>query len=125
VGNAQLGEAAIRYDNGQCNGFFFISDFNFQGNPYELQVQRGVSDIVAIQGGNPTFTDLVSGTLHIGNGNLTGVTVFTPTTPPPTVPGAGLGAAAWQRLARRARGSQKVENAPRVTGAYASPGSRS
>jgi hypothetical protein len=89
LGDAQFGEAAIQYNNGQFNGFFFISDFIFENNPYELQVQGGVFGIVAIQGGFPTFNNLVSGTLNIGNGNLTGVSVFTPSVlppPPPTVP---------------------------------------
>jgi hypothetical protein len=31
-------EAAIQYNSGAFNGFFYISDFMFQGNPYELSL---------------------------------------------------------------------------------------
>ncbi len=52
-----------------------MSDFTFQGNPYELQVQGGQFDIVAVVGGNPTFNPLVNGHVNIG---LTNEQPFTP-----------------------------------------------
>lgn len=72
-------EAAIQYNNGQFNGFFYISDFTFQGSPFELQIQGGVFDVVALDAnGNPTFTNLISGHINVGNSSLTDVAAFTP-----------------------------------------------
>jgi hypothetical protein len=78
--------AAIQYNNGVFNGFFYISDFMFQGNPYELSIQGGTIGIVPIVGGYPTFSSKVNGTLNIGNGNLSDISVFTPAQTPPPVP---------------------------------------
>jgi PEP-CTERM motif len=71
-------EAAIQYNNGAFNGLFYISDFTFQGNPYELQIQGGSFDIVPIIGGNPGFNSLVNG--HV-NFTLTNEQPFTPVAP--------------------------------------------
>lgn len=79
-------EAAIQYNNGSFNGFFYVSDFMFQGNPYELSIQGGTFTIVPIVGGFPTFSSKVNGTLNIGNGNLSNISVFTPGQTPPPVP---------------------------------------
>jgi hypothetical protein len=85
LGNAQLGEAAIQLT--MVNSTDFSSYRTLTSRVILTNYRcRGSFDIVAIQGGKSTFTDLVPGTLHIGNGNLTGVTFFTPTTQPPTVP---------------------------------------
>lgn len=83
--DALSGNAAIQYNNGNFNGFFYFSDFTFQGNPYELQMQGGVFNIVAIVGGFPQFSNFVSGTLNIGNNNLR-TAVYVPGTPAPPVP---------------------------------------
>jgi hypothetical protein len=74
-------EAAIQYNNGNFNGFFYISDFLFQGNPYELSLQGGTLAIVPLVGGFPGFNSLVNGHLNIGNNSLADISVFTPTSP--------------------------------------------
>jgi hypothetical protein len=79
-------EAAIQYNNGAFNGFFYISDFMFAGNPYELSIQGGTIAIYPIMGGLPGFNSLVNGTLNIGTGNLNGIMVYIPAQPPPPVP---------------------------------------
>jgi hypothetical protein len=53
--------AAIQYNNGNFNGLFYISDFTYLGNPYELQIQGGSLSIVPIVNGNPTFNPVVNG----------------------------------------------------------------
>jgi hypothetical protein len=68
-------EAAIQYNNGAFNGFFYISDFSFLGSPYELQIQGTSFDVVAIVNGFPTFTHLINGRLNTG---LADITAFTP-----------------------------------------------
>jgi hypothetical protein len=72
-------EAAIQYHNGVFNGLFYISDFTFQGNPYELNIQGGSFSIVPIVNGFPTFSHLVNG--HI-NFALSNQQPFTPTVTP-------------------------------------------
>ena len=79
-------EAAIQYNNGAFNGFFYNSDFMFGGNPYELSLQGGTIAIYPIVGGFPGFNGLVNGTLNIGNGNLSDIMSYTPTEMPPPVP---------------------------------------
>jgi len=71
-------EAAIQYNNGQFNGFFYVSDFTFQGSPFELQIQGSVFDVVPIVNGNPTFTHLINGHINVGDNSLTDVLAFTP-----------------------------------------------
>ena len=71
-------EAAIQYNNGAFNGLFYISDFTFNGNPYELQIQGGSLSIVPIVNGNPTFNSLVNGFVQ---GPLFNVQPFTPVAP--------------------------------------------
>jgi hypothetical protein len=89
-------EAAIQYNNGAFNGFFYVSDFMFQGNPYELTLQGSVLAIVPIVGGFPQITNhRVNARLNVGDANLTDITVFTPAqaqTPEPAT-GALLGIA--------------------------------
>lgn len=82
-------EAAIQYNNGKFNGFFYISDFMFQGNPYELSMQGGTFGIVAIVGGFPTFNNLVSGFVNIGDSSLRNITPFTPPPAPTPEPATG------------------------------------
>jgi hypothetical protein len=90
-------EAAIQYNNGAFNGFFYISDFMFQGNPYELSLEGGTLAIYPIVNGFPGFNSLVNGTLNIGNGNLSDVSVFTPPVPEP----ATGGLRSWVAIHRR------------------------
>ena len=82
-------DAAIQYNNGHFNGFFYISDFTFQGKPYELSLQGGTFGIVPIVGGNPGFNNLVSGFVNIGDGSLSNITVFTPPQAPTPEPATG------------------------------------
>jgi hypothetical protein len=76
-------EAAIQYNNGQFNGLFYISDFNYLGNPYELQIQGGSLSIVPIIDGNPAFNSLVNGFVDF---SLSNVQTFTPVVSMPGVP---------------------------------------
>ncbi len=82
LGSAQIQfptqEAAIQYNNGHFNGFFYISDFTFMGSPFELQIQGASFDVVPIVGGNPTFTHLINGHINVGDASLTNVADFTP-----------------------------------------------
>jgi hypothetical protein len=71
-------QAAIQYNNGAFNGLFYISDFTFNGNPYELQIQGGSLSIVPIINGNPSFNSLVNGFV---SSSLTNVQPFTPVAP--------------------------------------------
>jgi PEP-CTERM motif len=71
-------EAAIQYNNGVFAGLFYISDFTFNGNPYELQIQGGSLSIVPIINGNPGFNSLVNGFVQ---GPLFNVQPFTPVAP--------------------------------------------
>ena len=80
-------EAAVQYNNGNFNGFSYISDFTFtDGKPYELSLSGGTLTIQALVGGNPNFINLVSGYVNIGNSSLTNISPFTPvsTTPEPS-----------------------------------------
>jgi hypothetical protein len=79
LSDALGGNAAIQYKNGAFNGFFFVSDFTFQNNPYELNMQGGVFNIRLLgANGFPTGNNLVNGHLNIGNNNLTNLTAYTP-----------------------------------------------
>jgi len=111
LAGAQLGQAGIQYNNGVFAGLFYISDFNYLGNPYELQIQGGSLDIVPIVNGFPAFQPLVSGFV---SGPLTNEQSYTP--PPPTIGGvpepstwammilgfAGIGFMAYRRKSKPA-----------------------
>ena len=71
-------EAAIQYNNGAFAGLVYISDFTFNGSPYELQIQGGSLSIVPIMNGNPRFNSLVNGFVQ---GPLFNVQPFTPVAP--------------------------------------------
>ena len=100
--------AAIQYNNGNFNGLYLISDFTYLGNPYELQIQGGTLDIVAIVNGFPTFNNLVNGFVDF---SLSNVQPYTPP-PPPGAPepatwammlvGLSLAGAALRRSKARA-----------------------
>lgn len=112
LADAQFGAAAIQYNNGVFVGLFYVSDFNYLGNPYELQIQGGSLDIVPIVNGFPTFQHLVNGFV---SGPLTNEQSYT--LPPPTVSGvpepstwammilgfAGVGFMAYRRRSQAMR----------------------
>jgi hypothetical protein len=99
-------EAAIQYHNGSFNGLFYISDFTFNGHPYELQIQGGSLSIVPIINGNPGFNSLVNGFVNFSLSNVQPFTPVTPGVPEPStwammlIGFAGLGFAFTGRGAR-------------------------
>lgn len=108
LSHANSGAAAIQYNNGAFNGFFFDANFTFQGNQYDLNVQGGVFSVRLVDPstGFPTGQNLVNGTLNIGNANLTNVRTFEPTIVPEPSALASLAIAgvATLGLARRRHG---------------------
>lgn len=96
--------AAIQYKNGVFNGFFFVTDFIYQGNPYRFDDEGGTWSIKLLDhlGGSPVplTSAKVSGKLNF---SLTNVQPFTPA-PVPVPPtllllGSGLlGLAGWRRF---------------------------
>jgi hypothetical protein len=78
LADAMYGSGAIQYNNGQFNGFFFQKDFTFLGNQYRLDIQGGTWNIQQLVNGMPTFQNLVSGYINIGNNNLTNLRRFIP-----------------------------------------------
>jgi hypothetical protein len=103
-------EAAIQYNNGNFNGLFYISDFTYGGNPYELQIQGGSLDIVPIVNGNPAFNSLVNGYVDF---SLSNIQPFTPAVSPVPLPASlplfasvlGAGYMFVRTLKRRAKGA--------------------
>jgi PEP-CTERM motif-containing protein len=71
--DAFAGNAAIRYLNGAFGGFFFVSDFMFQGNPYRFRSEGGSWNIRLLLNGNPSGTNLVNGSFRIGDQNLSNI----------------------------------------------------
>jgi hypothetical protein len=74
--------AAIQYNNGHFNGFFFQTDFTFQSDTYRFEVQGGLWNIQQLVNGNPTFSNLVSGYINIGDSSLTNKQPFIPVNVP-------------------------------------------
>lgn len=71
--------AAVQYNNGNFNGFFYVSDFAFQGGNYQLQIQGGSISVVALDNqGNPGFNSLVNGYINIGNNAVTDQAPYVP-----------------------------------------------
>ena len=71
-------EAGIQYNNGNFAGLFYISDFTYLSNPYELQIQGGSLSIVPIVDGYPAFNSLVNGYV---DSSLFNVQSYTPPVP--------------------------------------------
>jgi hypothetical protein len=101
-------EAAIQYNNGAFHGLFYISDFTFNGNPYELQIQGGSLSIVPIINGNPGFNSLVNGFVNFSLSNVQPFTPVAPGVPEPATWSlmllgfAGLGLTASRRTKKSA-----------------------
>jgi hypothetical protein len=99
------------YNNGSFDGFDFVSNFNFSGAAYQLQIDGGVLSVLPVdQNGNPILTDrsLINATINIGNSSLSNEKAYVPVAPVP-LPGsfgtflaalAGLGLT-WLRPVRR------------------------
>jgi PEP-CTERM motif len=77
-------QAAIQYNNGAFAGLFYISDFTYAGNPYELQIQGGTLSIVPFVGGYPGYNSLVNGFVDSSLSNVQTFTPVTPTVPEPS-----------------------------------------
>jgi hypothetical protein len=98
---AGLSPAGIQYDNGQFNGFVFISDFTFQNTAYQFFLDGSAITVMKLNSsGDPVGSSLINAVVNIGNANLTKETPFTPTAPAPVpLPGSfGLLAAALAGL---------------------------
>lgn len=75
--------AAIQYNNGNFNGFFFVTDFTFiDENQYEFTIQGGQWNIQQLVGGYPSGTNLVTGYINF---SLTDVQPYTPPSVAPTI----------------------------------------
>jgi hypothetical protein len=77
--------AQVQYNNGSFNGFAYFSQFIFENHQYELDVQGGVWTIYDAPNGVRDLSRFAaSGTLDIGNANLTNIRpyVTTATTTP-------------------------------------------
>jgi hypothetical protein len=74
--------AAIQFNNGKFNGFFFETDFTFTDNkPYRFIDQGGLWSIWSLDqlgiNGNPQAT-VVNGYINIGDANMRQGDVYTP-----------------------------------------------
>jgi hypothetical protein len=104
VGSDFSQQAAAQFNNGVFSGLFYISDFEYGGNPYQLQIHGGSLSIVPIVDGQPTFNRLVNGFVNGGLSNFQPYAVSA--VPEPTtwamllIGFAGLGFAGY-RTARR------------------------
>ncbi|WP_374660136.1 PEP-CTERM sorting domain-containing protein [Phenylobacterium sp.] len=73
LADANPGSAAIQYNNGKFNGFFYVSDFLWSGAWYQLNIQGGSLSVYALDGQkNPILgKSYVNGYVNIGNTGLT------------------------------------------------------
>jgi hypothetical protein len=91
LSSAQGGlDAAVQYDNGNFNGFSYVSDFAYSGSEYQFLISGGTISIFQLVNGAPTGGQLLSAFINIGNSALTGETKFTPPAPVPLPPSLGL-----------------------------------
>lgn len=71
----------IQYNNGHFNGFEFVTEFTFNSNPYQLQIDGSVLHVVAIVNGFPTFNNLINAHINVGDAAVTGQTPYVPPQP--------------------------------------------
>jgi hypothetical protein len=108
LSSAQGGlDAQVQYNNGQFNGFAYVSDFAFSGSEYQFSIQGGSISIFQLLNGAPTGSQLLSGFINIGDSALTDATTVAPI-PTPLPPSLGLfcmslvGVAfVWRRLRKQ------------------------
>ena len=108
-------DAGIQYNNGVFNGFFFVADFMFQGSPFELDLQGNTLSIHPFDSfGNPIVTtNVVRGSINVGDSALMNITSFTPGNTP-TVPEPGtFGLAGIAALALLVSGRKRLFRASR------------
>jgi hypothetical protein len=87
LADAVSGQAAIQYNNGHFNGFFFAYDFAYGGSNWELAIQGGPIHIY--DPSNPAASK-VNAHINIGDASLMNEAVYTPPAPPvPSVPEPG------------------------------------
>jgi hypothetical protein len=108
LSSAQGGlDAQVQYNNGQFNGFAYVSDFAFSGSEYQFSIQGGSISIFQLLNGAPTGSQLLSGFINIGDSALTDATTVAPIpTPLPSSFGLfcmGLAGAAfvWRRARKQ------------------------
>jgi hypothetical protein len=108
LSSAQGGlDAQVQYNNGQFNGFAYVSDFAFSGSEYQFSIQGGSISIFQLLNGAPTGSQLLSGFINIGDSALTDATSVAPIpTPLPSSFGLfcmGLAGAAfvWRRARKQ------------------------
>ena len=79
LADAMEGSGAIQYNpKGQFNGFFFVTDFTFEGQQYQFADQGGQWNIQALVGGNPDGVNLVSGYINNYDSSLKDIGEYTP-----------------------------------------------
>ena len=96
----------MEYNNGNFSGLVYISDFTFQGNPYELQIQGGSLSIVPIVNGVPGFNSLANGFVNFSLTNEQPYTPAVAAVPEPSTWAmmllgfAGIGVLAYRRKSK-------------------------
>jgi hypothetical protein len=74
-------DAAIQYNNGNFNGFFFVADFQYGGSSYRFDDEGGTWGIYLLVGGIPS-TEYAYGYIN----NMTATGPYAPPSPPVPVP---------------------------------------
>lgn len=73
-----LTPAAIQYNNGQFNGFVFVTNFSFLSNDYQFRIDGSVITVRLLAGEFPTGNSLINAHINTGNSNLTDPAPYTP-----------------------------------------------
>lgn len=82
--------AAIQYNpTGKFNGFSYVSNFDFMGGDYQLQINGGILGVVQVTNGVPGFQNLINGYINIGDAAVMGKMLYTPPPIGGGDPGAG------------------------------------